>query len=250
MTARSSAAIAMLIATLLGPCAGPACSQPGPYRPVNVKRILAQDLANRVAEIDRTCGLTAEQRAKLELMGRGDIKRFLDLTNLLASERSFAKLANRFDIKPGVTQMPESPDAFLSYGAFPDGALIYRSLRTVLTTEQHRLYSAAESERHRQRQEQAIKEFTGNYLIGFDWKPADRERVIEFLRKIPPCANDGSAGPAYLALQASAILTKHPERLPDLRCRSSLLKIGAQYRSVELVTRLAGYFPEDDDPTN
>ena len=34
-------------------------------------------LATRILDIDRACHLTQDQRTKLELMGRGDIKRFL-----------------------------------------------------------------------------------------------------------------------------------------------------------------------------
>jgi hypothetical protein len=71
-------------------------------------------LAHQLASVDQICGLTAEQKERLRLAGRGDIKRFCDGANWRPIEALFSR-----------------------------GSMFTKVLRTTLTTEQMAAYQAA-----------------------------------------------------------------------------------------------------------
>ena len=97
----------------------------------------AATLEARLTELEQECGLTATQRKKLELAGRGDIKRFLDRLDEIS----------RHDGDPGdspgvirkkILQELNGLDQKLAHGIFDEGSLFDKVLATVLSDDRQR----------------------------------------------------------------------------------------------------------------
>lgn len=122
------------------------------------KRFEAQ-LALRIDEIDRTCRLTEAQKAKLQLVGGGDIKRLFD-----GYDRAKAKFnavnndAQR--LQREIYHDVEPLQVAFRAGPITAESLFVKSLRGTLTAEQFARYEAVSHERkarhHRARVELAV----------------------------------------------------------------------------------------------
>jgi hypothetical protein len=101
---------------------------------------LAPLLKQKIAAIDRFCGLSGIQRRKLELSGRGDIKRRLD-----AIERARSRLRRARNDAKQATEIRHEIEV-LCHGRnvrpFADGSLFDKSLKVNLTAEQLAGYEA------------------------------------------------------------------------------------------------------------
>src|SRR5207245_8056724 len=102
-------------------------------------------LALQVKDIDRACKLTDAQKKKLQLTGRGDIKRFFD---------RYEKVKQKFQlVKHDEQKMQEiwqdiSPlQMTLQAGLFHDDSLLHKSLHNTLSSEQFARYDAIAGER-------------------------------------------------------------------------------------------------------
>ncbi|SRR5579883_3175661 len=93
------------------------------------RRHLEEILLTRVRDAVRERGLTAEQRAKLEIAGRGDIKRFLDQVE--DRRRTFD--SHRHDFRSGILVLtglaPLSQD--YQHGPFGEGSLFAKTLKKI-----------------------------------------------------------------------------------------------------------------------
>src|SRR5439155_1350186 len=88
-------------------------------------------LALQVEDIDRACKLSDEQKKKLQLAGRGDIKRFFDGYEKVRQKfKSFNNDIQRIqEIQPDVNPLR----TVIQAGPFNDDSLLYKSLRHTLT---------------------------------------------------------------------------------------------------------------------
>lgn len=106
---------------------------------------LDNHLKLRLEDIDRACRLTPAQKNKLQLAGRGDVKRLFDrLEEIRAKFMELRKDQNKIgqvfqDIQPLQT-------AFNS-GAFGDGSFFRKSLKHTLDQEQFAKYEKEEAQR-------------------------------------------------------------------------------------------------------
>src|SRR6478672_7877710 len=103
------------------------------------RRQLEWQLTVQIEDIDRACSLTNPQRKKLELAGRGDIKRFFDRyeqvirkSQVERNEQGLRKISQ--DITP--------LEITLQVGLFYEDSLLLKSLRNTLTDEQFAQYEA------------------------------------------------------------------------------------------------------------
>ena len=89
-------------------------------------------LALRVDDVDRICGVTEVQKKKLQLAGRGDIKRFFDRVE--ETKRRFASAKdNQFN---NIWQEIQPLQAELSSGLFGDDSFFGKTVKRTLTDEQ------------------------------------------------------------------------------------------------------------------
>src|SRR5262245_29289717 len=101
------------------------------------RRLLEGRLTEKVAIVDRFCRLTSAQTQRLHLAGRGDIKRFFDRIDSLRStfqerpeDENDRAWADRLKVEAGAFRRA------LNSGAFEEGSLFAKILRTTLTADQ------------------------------------------------------------------------------------------------------------------
>jgi hypothetical protein len=112
----------------------------GQHRNASTARMLLETrLEEKIASIDRICGLTSVQIQRLELAGRGDVKRFFDRVDSIQSQ--FRKGPDTDDERGRA--WPETLEAetaalrrTLNTGMFEDGSLFARILKKTLTADQ------------------------------------------------------------------------------------------------------------------
>ncbi len=111
------------------------------------RRHLDSLLALHVESIDRVCSLTDPQRAKLELAGRGDIKRFFDEVEDVRQE--FMEVRRDQQKFNPIWQKISPLQLKLNSGMFQHDSLVYKVLQRTLESEQFARYEDHSLERLR-----------------------------------------------------------------------------------------------------
>ncbi len=98
---------------------------------------LTRILKNRIEAIDRSCGLDDSQTKKLELAGRGAIKRLIESI----AEQKQAFVSEGRDILAATKYLHESPEILalrknLRDGPFGEDSLFAKTIASILTQEQ------------------------------------------------------------------------------------------------------------------
>jgi hypothetical protein len=113
---------------------------------------LAAKLAAQLAELEQECGLTDVQRKKLELAGRGDIKRFLDRLDNASRDWEAGEVPHNVALELAAL------DELLSTGIFGEGSLFDKILSTTLSNEPQRsLYQQSIARRNLIRYRDAVR---------------------------------------------------------------------------------------------
>ncbi len=109
---------------------------------VEARRQLVARLAQKLAAVNRACGLTASQLQKLELAGRGDMHRFFEQATQLRAKIEGVQSVDAED-RRGLLQRIMAVSAecrplrsTIDAGPFGDGSLFAKALRRMLTPEQ------------------------------------------------------------------------------------------------------------------
>jgi hypothetical protein len=120
------------------------------------RRRLDSLLAARIAAMDSICGLSASQKQKLELAGRGDLKQLFDRVEKSRKEFQVAREDGTFDAVRNLldTDIATLRTALRS-GPFDDDSLFARVARKTLSAEQADKY-----DRRRQLAAQSTKKIT------------------------------------------------------------------------------------------
>ena len=107
--------------------------------------LIESQLGLRIDEIDRACKISPDQRAKLLLAGRGDVKRFMDRVD---EKRKKFEEVRKDQNKIGMFHQELQPLRLaFSGGLFGTGSLLEKTLRRTLDEEQVEKYQAALAER-------------------------------------------------------------------------------------------------------
>jgi hypothetical protein len=103
-------------------------------------------LGSKIASIDRVCQLSDAQKQKLELAGRGDIKRLFDFVDSQQLPVEEGVVRDEKKLRERSSLLNADADALrlaLARGAFEDSSLFAKTLKTTLTAEQAAAYDAA-----------------------------------------------------------------------------------------------------------
>jgi hypothetical protein len=94
-----------------------------------------RQLTVQMEDIDRACSLTDAQRKKLQLAGRGDMKRFFDRYEQLRWKSQVIEhnVQNLQEMQREANHLRRS---LMNEGLFLEHSLLVKSLRTTLTNEQ------------------------------------------------------------------------------------------------------------------
>jgi hypothetical protein len=106
----------------------------GPQHADTIRTRLDRLLAMKIDAIEKIYGLTGAQRQKLELAGRGDIKRFFDRVE--SCREDFPGQTQGGDVSRELANEICRLRIAVDRGSFDDGSLFTKTLRKVLTPEQ------------------------------------------------------------------------------------------------------------------
>jgi hypothetical protein len=220
------------------------------------RRKLRGFLVAEIDEIDRVCSLSPDQKSKLMLAGRGDIKRFFDKYYALKQDPLIIEQSETFVDKHRARDL-----SFSEYGELAgrtaclwtilqgnlhgSGSLLNNSAANAL--DQRQLFRYEELIRSRL---EANHEATIQNLIRVLERDEPlgglrREQISAFLRnEIKPSTNDGPFGLYYLLIQMG--------RLPQDKLQPHFANVSAQIprslwvwtSDLEPMLEAAGYFPQ------
>lgn len=162
---------------------------------------LSAALELQIDEINRVCGMNDAQKRKLQLAGRGDIKRFFDRVE--EAKRRYVLVMNHQnhniweDIQPLQTA--------LSSGIFLDESIFAKTVKKTLTSEQANLLAELERERNKNRYLTTIDWFVTHLDKGLGMTALQRRRLSELLKQTRPPRRFGSADYYLLMYRASQI---------------------------------------------
>jgi hypothetical protein len=136
-------------------------------------------LTLHVEDVERSCGLTAVQRKKLLVAGRGDIKRFFDRVE--EARKKFDKIKHDQNQIGMIWQEIQPLQATFNAGLFNDESIFTKALKATLSQDQVAQYQEVQRERtlyrYRARVDLALELL--NNSVGFSAE--QRERVLKVL---------------------------------------------------------------------
>lgn len=121
----------------------------------NGKARLLTRLNLQLAEIDRLCGLTTEQKEKLQLAARGDTKRFFDEVEVV--RQKFLAVRNDQNAFGQIWQDIQPLQRRVSIGLHGETSLFHKALRRTLNDEQMDRYQQLLDERRKYRYRASIE---------------------------------------------------------------------------------------------
>ena len=116
--------------------------------PATARLQFEEQLSSEIEKLDRACKLTHAQKQKLQLVGRGDIKRFFDRLEVvkrqtLLPQRAMLPAVNgpagaNGEVRVVILPQEAMPlQKHFQSGLFHEDALLYKTLRYTLTNEQY-----------------------------------------------------------------------------------------------------------------
>jgi hypothetical protein len=214
--------------------------------PDGARRRLESRLRSRIEQIDRVCKLTQDQTSKLNVAGRGDIKR--------AFARAEELKAKHASVRPGVEgerqlarDIAEYRRAMTELDCFGDGSLFLKILPKTLTARQWALREKSIRDASNVQHRSTIRWAVGSLDIWLQLGTERREKLEQLLisRTVAP-RKFGEYDYYGLVFQVSKLPEKELRPLFD---DGQWQKIGRQFaeaQRLEKVLRLGGFLPEED----
>jgi hypothetical protein len=211
------------------------------------RRRLDSLLALQTSEIDRVCQLSDAQKKKLQLAGRGDIKRFFDryekvkqrFQKVKHDEQKFQEIWN--DINP--LQMT------LQAGLFHDDSFLHKSLRNTLTDEQFARYDVVACDRRALRHRAGLEMVVA--VLEVQGSPLREEQRREFLtvltNKTKPPRKSSQYEYYFIMFQLARLPESDVKPLFDNMQWKVVTRLLAQVKAAEPWLRQSGQLPDEAD---
>jgi hypothetical protein len=214
---------------------------------------LNRSLLLNIQDIDRVCKLTEAQKKKLQLAGRGDIKRFYDHYEVVKQKLHRLKPRQQDDndwqehwnelwqdINPLQTK--------IQTGLFHEDSLLHKSLRHTLTAEQQPRYQVQAEERRRFHHRASIELAVNSFEQSMPLRDAQRQELIALLLKeLKPLRKSTQIEVHIVTVQMSLL----PEdKLKPIFDRIQWKMVRAHldnYKGSVQWLKLSGQWPEDDE---
>ena len=209
------------------------------------KRLDAQ-LLLQVEDIDRTCQLTGAQKQKIQLMGRGDIKRFFDRYQIV--RQKFQLIKHDQQKQQEIWQDINPLQMTLQVGLFHEESLLYKSLQHSLSNEQYARYEAAERERRNFRHRASIELSVSVLEQNVPLRETQRRDVIALLTKdTKPAKKSGPYDFYWIMYQLGRIPEHRVKSLFDQTQWKLMEGQLAQFKGMEAFLRQNGVWSAEDD---
>jgi hypothetical protein len=212
------------------------------------RRRLESQLALQIRDLDQACGLTEAQKTKLQLAGRGDIKRFFDRYESVMQK--FQALENPVENIPNVWQDIGPLQMMLQAGLFHEDSLLVKSLGNTLTGEQFARYDAMARERRATRHRESVETAIAILQRGIRLRDTQRRELVTLITKqTRPSRRPSPYDPYVLLVQLGHLPEGKLKRLFDERQWETVSEQLAQCHQLEPMLRQAGQLPSPGDAT-
>jgi hypothetical protein len=161
-------------------------------------------LSLQIESVDRVCTLTEAQRKKLQLAGRGDMKRFDDSVESVRKKfRAIRRDQNKIN---DIWQEIQPLQKKFMVGLFHDTSLFHKVLKQTLDAQQSTQYERQQLERRRFHYEAKIGLAVNMIENGIPLRDAQRKKFVELLlEETQPPEHYGQYG-TYIVLNKAASL--------------------------------------------
>lgn len=209
-------------------------------------RQLESQLATQIVDINRICRLTNAQKEKLQLAGRGDIKRFFDRYEGIKrkaqliphDELALQKIWQ--DIRPLQTT--------LQSGLFHEESLLTKSLPNTLTDEQFARYDTMVRERRAARHRENINRAVAILQRGIRLRDPQRRELVSLIRsQTRPSPRSGPYEISVLLWQLGRLPNEKLKQLFDPEQWDIVSQQLAGYGQLEPMLKQAGLLPAEGD---
>ncbi len=163
---------------------------------------MASQLNLKLDEVERVCGLATAQKKKLDLAGKGDVKRFFDLVD--ETRRKYQKMpANQNnniwnDIQP--------LQAKYMGGLFDPGSLFMKTLHATLSPDQADKYAAVDLHHRQEHHHATIDWFIAHLDKGIGLSPDQSQALSKLMHeKTRPPTRFGQGDYYFMLFQLSRI---------------------------------------------
>jgi hypothetical protein len=201
-------------------------------------------LALRIDDVERICGLTEAQKKKVQVAGRGDIKRFFDRVE--ETKRKFqGGPNNQFN---NIWQEIQPLQAELTAGLFGDDSLFAKTVMRTLNEDQAAKYGNVLRERSLVRYQATVAWCVVQLDKSVGLSDEQRHRLVELLMmETRPPKRFGQNDYWYMMLQASKLPESKIKPIFDNVQWRILQRQLMQGRSMEQWLKMSGVM-EDDKP--
>lgn len=208
---------------------------------------LKAQLTLRCVALDRTCQLTDDQKKKIELAGRGDIKRYADRVEevrekfmaVRKDQEKFNQIWN--DIHPLQNR--------LNAGLFNEESLLAKTIRSTLSTEQLTAFQSVESERKKFRYRAKVELVVAGVEATIPFTDEQRQKIITMIfDETEPPKRFGQYDYYVVMLRASQIPEAKWKSILDKEQHEALKKNFQQVRGMEQFLKSNGIIEDKKDP--
>jgi hypothetical protein len=215
------------------------------HNAASARRRLESSLTLHVDAVDTACKLTDEQKTKLQLAGRGDIKRFFDRYEAIKLKWQNRKRDN--DNINNVFQDIQPLQITLQTGIFGDSSIFHKSLPHTLNGEQQTRYDAVLRERGAFRHRANIELVVTMVEQGVPLRDAQRRAIIELLTKETKPLRKSSQYDYYVLLfQLGQFPEEKLKKHFDDAQWKVLKRLVEQYRGLEQFLKQNGIWPDEE----
>lgn len=205
---------------------------------------LDSKLILEIEAVERACGISEVQKRKLQLAGKGDIKRLLDRIEEL--RKKFELVRNDQNKFNQIWQEIQPFQMTLSVGCFGDKSLFAKALKTTLTPPQAEQYETADFERR-----------TFNYRASVEWVVAMMDDAMSFRadqrRQLIDVIVEGARPPKRFGQYDHYVVIYQMGRVPEEKFKSILdgaqwkvvKRLIDQMRGIEQFLKSNGFLPDD-----
>jgi hypothetical protein len=212
----------------------------------NARQRLDHSLALQIESIDRACKLTDVQKKKLQLAGRGDIKRFFNLYDDV--KHKFDLVKNDQQKFQEIWQAIAPLQVMVQSGMYHEDSFLFRSLRHTLTSEQFQHYEAVARERRTFHHRVNIEMAVGMFEMSMPMRAAQRRDFIALLLNLTkPPRRSGQYGYYGLMYQVSLL---PEEKLKPLFDNAQWKVVSAQfnqYKGMRQWLKQSGELPDEGE---
>ncbi len=206
---------------------------------------LEKSLSSKIAELDRLCKLTLEEKQKLQLAGNGDIYRFFRQVDELKRE---IRRSTQFEDSQIPSSRMRALQIIYECRLTNANSLFCKSIPTILSDQQLAVYTPWKEKEGRRNREVIIDWLLSSLAENLKLREDERRQMRSvLLKEIPICPMHGSYEMDCLIIQIGKLAKLEPEKLPVAKARAFFLEYSDNFAQIEPVLRLVGYFPPEDE---